>query len=1199
MGQNSLFKMKGHFPPYSSKNMTSGRAPRYSAVDGNWCAANVAYSFTDTAFSFPITPATPMNDYMEVWSHELHRKNIFDEVLGFYQLQSEGGVAGALHGAAVAGALTTTCTCSQGLLLMVPEAFKLAGELLPTVFHVAARAISGQAMTIYSDHSDVMAMRQTGFAFLSSGCVQEINDFATVAHIASLESSVPFLHFFEGMRLSHEVNKVDVFSQDELKSLFPYEALRKFRTTRTMSVDRPTVRGGVENSDIFWQIVQAAEPYFKAVPGIVEAAFEKIYQLCGRRYNLFDYFGAHDAEDVVILMGAGAETVEQVTHKLVEKGEKVGMIKVRLFRPFSVSHLIAALPSTVKRIAVLDRTKEPGSAGEPLYLDVNAAVFAERPHVKVYGGIYGLGGKTFAPEHALSVFRFLSSSSVFNGFTVNLNDDLLNTNIPVVSEIVDTIPQGTKECVFIGLASDGTIGANKEAIKMISDETEMFVQGYFEYDAKKSGGFTISHLRFGPSHIRAEFAITSADYVACHHPSYVSKFNLLKYLTKGGVFVLNAPQTSLEQLETTLPASFKRALAAKQAKFYVIDAAGIAESVGLKGRVNMIMQTVFFYLSEVLPIERAMDLLKQSVRKTFGRKGEDVVNFNINAIDRTVEAIQSIKYPSNWETLEVVPPVLDQNSTEWVNNVVIPVLKMEGDDLPVSMFTNVAGGAFPTNTTKIEKRNTTVSIPVWDSSRCISCNECVAVCAHASIRPFVLDPVSELEGIKLKGGPKGEDWKFRIQVSPFDCYGCSACASACPKDALTMVNADEQLKEVEARNWETAINAPKQSHKFSTKTVRDTQFQEPMIEFSGACAGCSETMYMKMLTQLVGNRLHCVNSCGCSLVIQGMAPALPQTVDERGRGPAVLGTLFEDTAEVGFGQTVVLNRRRQTLIDGVEKNINEAPESLSEVLTQWLADAKSGATCVESADRVSDAIVGLPETPLIELIKTNESLLRRPSSWIFGGDGWAYDIGSGGLSHVLASGENVKILIFDTEVYSNTGGQVSKATSRGAQARFAVTGKNQRKKDLGLEILLMKDVYVASVAIGANSTQTLKAFKEAEEFDGPAVILAYCPCLNHGIKKGLGTTLEQAKLAVDSGYWPLYRYNPALATAGKSPLSLDSKKLKRSVRDLLSTEVRWTAVQQSNPEMAERFAAELEGDIMLRNAMIENFKAFYDGLIAK
>ncbi|KAL0229112.1 hypothetical protein GEMRC1_013732 [Eukaryota sp. GEM-RC1] len=1041
-----------------------------------------------------------------------------------------------------------------------------------------------------------MATRHTGFALLASNSVQESNDLATVAHLASIKASIPFVHFFDGMRLSHEFNKIDTFSTEELKSLYDFDALRKWRNSRIMNADKPTVRGGVENSDVFWQIVQAAEPYFKKVPECVEQAMEQIYELCGRRYNLFDYSGAPDAEIVVVAMGSGVSTLEEVVQKVVPQGEKVGVVKVRLFRPFSVEHLIKAIPETVKTVIVLDKTKEPGSSGEPLYLDVAAALGSHRPQVNVFGGIYGLGGKEFTPTHALSVFRF-AATSPRHGFTVNIDDDVGHSNIPVV-ESITTLPEGTKQSVFYALGADGTVGSNKAAAQLIADETDLFCQAYFQYDAKKSGGFTVSHLRFGPEPIKAPYMIEDADYVACHNPSYLSRYDMVKRLKKNGTFVLNS-HFSAEQMETELPDWVKKSLAQKNAKFYNIDAAAIAKSVGLTGRINMIMQTVFFQLSDVLPIEKAIALLKESVVKTYGKKGEEVVNMNMYAIDQAIAALVPIEYPKEWADLTAVR-AMPKFGSAYVDEVVVPTMLQEGDSIPVSKFSGIAGGIVPTNTTKVEKRDVSVTIPEWDASKCIQCNECSTVCAHAAIRPFLLSD-SELEGLKLKGGPKGEDLTFRIQVSPYDCLGCTVCVAACPKDALSMIDADAETKSKESENWESALNQPSQADKFKTKNIRETAFKDPMIEFSAACTGCAETKYAKMITQLFGNRLHMANACGCSMVWSSMFPTNPWTQDPKGRGPVYSGTLFEDAAEFGFGMTVSIKERRNNLIKAAKELVegNQVEGQLKELLIEWITEAEGPGDCVVVADKISDLLDTMAEDKALYPIVDNQSLLRRPSSWIIGGDGWAYDIGYGGLMHVLSSGEDVNVFIFDTEVYSNTGGQVSKATSRAAQAKFASTGKKSRKKDIGTEILMMRDVYVASVAIGANPTQTLKALKEAEAYPGPSVVIGYCPCLNHMIKKGMGAVLTQAKLAVDSGYWPLYRYNPLLANKGKSPLVIDSKPPKTDLRDFLSTEVRFTALQQADAENAELLAGQLQEDLNFRNSLLFNFKAFFESMIKK
>lgn len=1149
------------------------------SVDGNTAAAHIAYAFSDVSAIYPITPSSPMGEVVDEWAAE-GRKNIFGQVLKVVEMQSEGGAAGAVHGALSTGAFCATYTASQGLLLMIPNMYKIAGELMPCVFHVSARALAGQALSIFGDHQDVMETRATGFAMIASGSIQEIMDLALVSHLATLRSSIPFLHFFDGFRSSHEIQKIHMIDYDDIASIVDWDAIKRHKE-RALDPEKPHLRGSAQNPDIYFQVTEASNKFYQKVPQIVEEEMEKVKKLTGRSYHLFDYFGAPDAERIIIMMGSGAEAAEETVNYLTKKGEKVGLVKVRLYRPFSEPHLIKVIPNTVKKIAVLDRTKESGSYGEPLYVDVSAVFQHKNKDIIIVGGRYGLGSKDFTPSMAKAVFDNLKLKEPKNNFTVGITDDVTFTSLPIKEEI-DATPEGLVQCKFWGLGGDGTVGANKDAIKIIGDNTDLYVQGYFAYDAKKSAGITISHLRFGEKPIQSTYLITNADYIACHNPSYVDKYDLLEGIKQGGTFVLNCPW-SVEEMENKLPNSLKKTIAEKKLKFFTIDAVKIAENIGLGGRINMVMQTVFFKLSKVLPFDDAITYLKEAVEETYGKKGKDVVEMNWKAIDATLENINQIHYPDSWVNLK--PETKKENDEpEFIKKVMRPMLAQQGDKLPVSVFT--PGGIFPMGTTKYEKRGVAINVPEWQIDKCIQCNQCAMVCPHAAIRPVL---VTDEE---LKKAPKGfvakkavgketQGLSFRIQVYPEDCVGCGNCADICPskEKALIMKPINTQLDQVPLQRFSETI--PTRLGGFDKFSVKGSQFEKPLLEFSGACAGCGETPYLKLVTQLFGDRMIIANATGCSSIWGGSAPSVPFTVNDKGHGPAWANSLFEDNAEYGFGMVLATTQRRNKLADLIKQAIeeNKVNNQLKEAFNKWLENKDDAQESKIWGDKIKELLKNNHNNKLLNEIWESRTMFTKKSIWACGGDGWAYDIGYGGLDHVLAMGEDINILVFDTEVYSNTGGQSSKATPIGSVAKFAASGKKTKKKDLGVMAMTYGYVYVASVAMGANKNQLIKALKEAESYPGPSLIIAYAPCINHGIKAGMGKTQNEEKLAVESGYWPLYRYDPRLAEQGKNPFQLDSQEPNGKIRDFIMGEVRYRSLTQTFPKEAEKLHSKLEQDV--------------------
>lgn len=1150
-------------------------------VDGNTAAAYVAYAYTDVAAIYPITPSSNMAETVDEWAAK-GKKNIFGQSVSVVEMQSEAGAAGAVHGSLQAGALTTTFTASQGLLLMIPNMYKIAGELLPGVFHVSARALASQALSIFGDHQDVMATRQTGFVMLASGSVQEIMDLAPVAHLSAIKGRLPFLHFFDGFRTSHEIQKVEALGYDDLASLIDKPALDEFRN-RALSPNHPVTRGTAQNPDIYFQTREASNPYYDNIVGIVEDYMKKVGSLTGRQYNLFDYYGAPDAEHIIIAMGSITDVIEETIDYLNASGEKYGLVKVHLYRPFSVKHLLNVIPKTVKKIAVLDRTKEPGSLGEPLYLDVKGALFDVENAPLVIGGRYGLGSKDTTPSDIKAVYDNLKQENPKNGFTVSIVDDVTNTSIEVHDKI-NAGPKSTIRCKFWGLGSDGTVGANKQAIKIIGEHTDKYVQGYFAYDSKKSGGVTVSHLRFGDDPIKSSYLIDEADYIACHNQSYVNQYDLLRGLKPGGTFVLNCLWSEAE-LEQHLPAELKKKIATRNINFYTVNATKIAESIGLGNRINMIMQAAFFKLANIIPLEEAIKYLKEGVVKSYGKKGESVVKTNYEAIDKGVESVVKINVPESWKTATDTPkPTVEE--PDFIKNILRPMNALEGDNLPVSIFKGIEDGTFPNGTTAYEKRGIAVNVPEWIPENCIQCNICSLVCPHAVIRP-TLATKEELEKApatfvtKQAIGKGFEDLQFRIQISPMDCTGCGNCADVCPakQKALVMKKLDTQL-ENEVPNYKFAsFDVSYKGDRFGTKTIKDTQFKTPLMEFSGACAGCGETPYIKLVTQLFGDRMMIANATGCSSIWAASAPSTSYTVNHEGKGPSWANSLFEDNAEFGFGMYLGVKQIREKLMSLAKDLLNlDINEEVREALTLWIDSYEEGEASKTASASLVKALKNYKtanenQLKIIAEILEKEDYLVKRSIWILGGDGWAYDIGFGGLDHVVSTGEDVNILIFDTEIYSNTGGQSSKATPTSAIAKFAASGKKSGKKDLAAQMITYGNVYVAQVGIGADRNQMLKAIAEAEAYHGPSIIIAYSPCISHGIKDGMGRSIFNSQQAVEAGYWHLFRYNPELKNQGKNPFQLDSKEPKSSFRDFITSQVRFSSLAKAFPSQAEELFA--------------------------
>lgn len=1170
-------------------------AKKMKTMDGNTAAAYASYAFTEVAAIYPITPSSPMAEITDEWAAN-GRKNLFGQPVKVVEMQSEAGAAGAVHGSLQAGALTTTYTASQGLLLMIPNMYKIAGELLPGVFHVSARALAAHALSIFGDHSDVMACRQTGFAMLAEGSVQEVMDLTGVAHLSAIKGRVPFLNFFDGFRTSHEVQKIEVIDYEDFAKLLDWEAVDAFRQ-RALNPDNPVTRGTAQNPDIFFQAREASNPYYDAIPDIVADYMRKITELTGREYKPFVYYGDPEAENVIVAMGSVTEACEEVVDYLRSKGEKVGLIKVHLYRPFSEKYFFDVMPKTVKRIAVLDRTKEPGAVGEPLYLDVKSLYYNKADKPLIVGGRYGLGSKDVKPNQIIAVFDNLKADQPRDRFTIGIEDDVTNLSLPLGPSVNTEAPDAIR-CKFWGLGSDGTVGANKQAIKIIGDNTDMYAQAYFSYDSKKSGGVTVSHLRFGKSRIRSTYLIDEADYIACHNQSYVGKYNLIDGLKKGGTFVLNCQWTE-EELDEKLPAELKRKIANDDINFYIINATDIAREVGLGNRINMVMQAAFFKLANVIPIEDAVKYLKESIVEAYGRKGQAIVDMNYAAVDKGIESLHKVNVPESWKTAQDEPVKEDSDKPEFIKKVVEPMNNQMGDNLPVSTFKGIEDGTFTAGTSAFEKRGIAVTVPEWQIDKCIQCNQCSFVCPHAAIRPFLLDEeekknAPETLTTKPAVGPQFKGYEYRIQVSVLDCTGCGNCADVCPakEKALIMKPFETQEQEIEHWNY-IEKNVTYKDHLAPKTTLKNSQFAQPLIEFSGACAGCGETPYIKAITQLFGDRMMIANATGCSSIWGGSAPATVYCKNKEGKGPAWANSLFEDNAEYGLGMFLGVKQIRENVKMQLEKLLTlNVPEDLKAAAESWIENMDDGEGSKKASKALCDALDNFkPECDECkeiaeELNKKRHYFVKR-SQWIVGGDGWAYDIGYGGLDHVLASGEDVNVLVFDTEVYSNTGGQASKATPTAAVAKFAASGKRIKKKDLGMIAATYGYVYVAQVAMGANMNQFMKAIQEAEAHKGPSLIICYAPCINHGIRGGMSRTQTREKLAVESGYWHLWRYNPALKEQGKNPFILDSKEPTRSFREFIMDEVRYSSLQKTFPDVAEELFKAAEEDAKER---LETYK---------
>ncbi|MBR2576704.1 MAG: pyruvate:ferredoxin (flavodoxin) oxidoreductase [Firmicutes bacterium] len=1144
-------------------------------MDGNTAAAHVAYAFSEVAAIYPITPSSPMAESMDEWAAQ-ERLNIFGEKVKIVEMESEGGAAGTVHGSVIAGAYTSTFTASQGLLLMIPNMYKIAAEQSPVVFHVAARALSTHALNIFGDHSDVMGTRQTGVAILCSNSVQQAMDLAAVAHLSTIAGKLPFLHFFDGFRTSHENQKIEVWDYGELREMVDWDAVKRFRQ-RALHPENPHSMGSAEQPETFFQHREACNMFYTETIDVVEKYMHMVNDRIGTKYELFSYYGAPDAEQVMIAMGSICEAAEEVVDYLNAKGKKVGVVEVHLYRPFSAKHLIAAIPPTVKSIAVLDRTKEPGGMGEPLYLDVVSALRgSDIDSAFIAGGRYGLGSKDVQPGDILAVFENLWSDNPKKEFTISITDDVTNLSLPV-TENPDVAPEGTVACKFWGLGADGTVGANKNSVKIIGDHTDKYVQAYFQYDSKKSGGVTISHLRFGDKPIRSTYYVKQADFVACHNSNYLKKYSMVEDVKPGGFFLLNCTWSD-EELEKHLSARDKRYIAKNNVKLYTCDAVSAARQIGLGSRrTNTVLQSAFFLLAQIIPIDEATEYMKEAIRVTYGRKGDKIVNMNIAAVDAGVEGVHEVKVPASWadavDTEE--KPVLQGKfpfQTEYINDILVPTNSMDGDSIPVSKFVETADGKLPAGTAAYEKRGIATDIPIWDKHNCMQCNWCSYVCPHGVIRPFVLNEEEAADErvagkcVDMKGM---RDHKYAIGVSALDCTGCGSCAQVCParKKAIEMVPAEdapvEELQETFTYLFEevTQKEVP-----FKEKTVKGSQFLQPLMEFSGACPGCGESPYAKLATQLFGDRMFVANATGCSSIWGCSAPSTPYTMNKEGKGPAWANSLFEDNAEFGLGMAMSMSARRTEMRSAVRRLL----PVVGTPARAWLACMDNSKTSRDTGELLVEACEPLAETNEdARFVVENKNILVKPSIWIFGGDGWAYDIGYGGLDHVLASGENVNILVFDTEVYSNTGGQSSKATPLGAVAKFAASGKMVRKKDLAQIAITYGYVYVAQVAMGANPEQTLRAFREAESYNGPSIIIAYAPCINHGVKAGMNKSMLEMKRAVQAGYWNLFRFDPRLGKDGKNPLSVDSGKPRESFHDFLNGEVRYNSLQINFPERAE------------------------------
>ena len=1170
-------------------------ARKMKTMDGNTAAAHVSYAFTEVATIYPITPSSPMADYTDQWATQ-GRKNIFGNTVKLVELESEGGASGAFHGSLAAGALTTTYTASQGLLLMIPNMYKVAGELLPGVIDVSARALASHALSIFGDHQDIYACRQTGFAMLCSNSVQEVMDLGAVAHLAAIEGRVPFLHFFDGFRTSHEIQKVEVWDYEDLKEMCDMDAVAAFKK-RALNPEHPVLHGSAQNPDIFFQVREACNPYYDAIPDLVEKYMNMVNAKIGTDYKPFNYVGAPDAEKVIIAMGSVCETIDETIDYMLAKGEKVGAIKVHLYRPFSAKHLLAVMPKSVKTISVIDRTKEPGSIGEPLYLDVVAALKGtEFESVKVLNGRYGLGSKNTTPADIFAIFANEDKA----GFTVGIVDDVTNTSLPRI-ETANTAPAGTTSCKFWGLGADGTVGANKNSIKIIGDHTPMYAQAYFDYDSKKSGGVTTSHLRFGKTPIKSTYLIDKADFVACHCPAYMNKYDMVQDVKDGGTFLLNC-EWSPEEVGNHIPGQAKRYMAEHNVKFYIIDGIKLGKEIGLGGRINTVLQSAFFKLANIIPEDEAIQYMKEKALASYAKKGDDVVQMNYQAIERGANEVVEVPVPAEWKDCkdEVLgeqavsgkPEVLD-----FVNNIQKPINACQGDKLPVSTFKNVIDGTFPQGTAAYEKRGVAVDVPCWNSEGCLQCNQCAYVCPHAVIRPVVMNEEEKNNapaGMKVTPMTGMPGYYFTMTVSVLDCTGCGSCTNVCPgnnrNDVLKMASLETQMDEQKFFEYGlTVSDKPEVLEKFKKGTVKGSQFVQPLLEFSGACAGCGETPYAKLITQICGDRMLIANATGCSSIWAGSSPSTPYTVNKAGKGPAWGNSLFEDNAEFGFGMKLAQDANRAALKNKLDEILASTDNAdVKAAIDEYYATYEDGEANAKATDKLVAALEACGCDKAQEILKEKEFLSNK-SQWIFGGDGWAYDIGYGGLDHVLAANKDVNVFVFDTEVYSNTGGQASKSTNLGAIAQFAAAGKDVKKKDLAAIAMSYGYIYVAQVAMGADMNQCVKAIQEAESYNGPSLVIGYAPCINHGIRKGMSKAMEEEKLAVQSGYWHLFRFDPRKALEGKNPFTLDSKAPTKEYQEFIMGESRYINLKKQNPERAAKLFGEAEA----------NAKAKYEALVKR